>query len=275
MADILCGYTADRDETLIAYLYGEIDRHAADVRGRTSPPATAAGTNWPSCRACACRLQEWPAPELAHPFVRLPADAAIRRPAPPIARAAANGGSGPAAAAVCPSGPRRRRRCYSWASRPACEPRRPLRPERSQHPYRVVAPAGALGLGAAAGCRGGRGSGVACRSDGLDASFEPNSAGEPAAPAREAHASRGRRAAAAACSRAGRGQRTQAAERAGAADRRAGERVGSQAEDRSEEHRLEPAGDAEGHRLQDGGGQKQMRAYIDNPATIMSRTQQR
>jgi hypothetical protein len=25
MADILCGYTADRDETLVAYLYGEID----------------------------------------------------------------------------------------------------------------------------------------------------------------------------------------------------------------------------------------------------------
>ena len=31
MADILCGYTADRDEILIAFLYGEIDRgpHAA------------------------------------------------------------------------------------------------------------------------------------------------------------------------------------------------------------------------------------------------------
>src|SRR5262245_63789030 len=25
MADILCGYTADRDETLVAYLYGEIE----------------------------------------------------------------------------------------------------------------------------------------------------------------------------------------------------------------------------------------------------------
>src|SRR6476620_7003816 len=25
MADILCGYTADRDETLVAYLYGDID----------------------------------------------------------------------------------------------------------------------------------------------------------------------------------------------------------------------------------------------------------
>ena len=77
MADILCGYTADRDETLTAYLYGEIDPalrvtfegHIATCERCRNELADLQGVR--------LRLQEWPAPELAHSFVRVPADAAI------------------------------------------------------------------------------------------------------------------------------------------------------------------------------------------------------
>ncbi|MEO8257417.1 MAG: zf-HC2 domain-containing protein [Acidobacteriota bacterium] len=84
MADILCGYTADRDETLTAYLYGEID---------PAPRATFEG-HIATCERCRreladlqavrLRLSEWSAPELSRSFVRIPAGAAIQSDLPMI-----------------------------------------------------------------------------------------------------------------------------------------------------------------------------------------------
>ena len=97
MADILCGYTADRDETLIAYLYGEIDPaqrvtfegHIATCERCRNELADLQGVR--------LRLQEWPAPELARPFVRIPAGAAIHADLPAIA--SIDGNDGPRATA--------------------------------------------------------------------------------------------------------------------------------------------------------------------------------
>jgi anti-sigma factor RsiW len=82
MADILCGYTADRDETLTAYLYGEIEPaqrvtfegHIATCERCRKELADLQGVR--------LRLEEWAAPEMARPFVRIPAGAAIHADLP-------------------------------------------------------------------------------------------------------------------------------------------------------------------------------------------------
>jgi hypothetical protein len=82
MADILCGYTADRDETLTAYLYGEIEpAQRATFEGHIA-----------TCERCRkelaelqgvrLRLQEWPAPEVARSIVSIPASAVIHADLP-------------------------------------------------------------------------------------------------------------------------------------------------------------------------------------------------
>lgn len=96
MADILCGYTVDRDEILIAYLYGEID----------AAPRAAFEAHLVTCERCRnelsdlrsvrSSLQEWTAPEATSsaasgvplPAVR-PGRAAWLREMPLWARAAA------------------------------------------------------------------------------------------------------------------------------------------------------------------------------------------
>jgi len=90
MADILCGYTADRDETLTAYLYGEIDPaqritfegHIATCERCRNELADLQGVR--------LRLQEWPAAELAPSFVRIPADAAVHHDLPDVASSVGN-----------------------------------------------------------------------------------------------------------------------------------------------------------------------------------------
>jgi hypothetical protein len=90
MADILCGYTADRDETLTAYLYGEIEPaqrvtfegHIATCERCRKELADLQGVR--------LRLQEWQAPDLAPPFVRIPEGVAIHADLPAIASTAGN-----------------------------------------------------------------------------------------------------------------------------------------------------------------------------------------
>ena len=80
MADILCGYTADRDETLIAYVYGEIDpvQHAAfDAHIATCERCR---KELADLRGVRGRLQEWTAPgatgSIAHAVAPAVPDAA-------------------------------------------------------------------------------------------------------------------------------------------------------------------------------------------------------
>ena len=77
MADILCGYTADRDETLTAYLYGEIDPAQRVLFEGHIATCERCRNELADLQGVRLRLPEWPAPELAHSFVRIPADAAI------------------------------------------------------------------------------------------------------------------------------------------------------------------------------------------------------
>ncbi len=63
MADILCGYTADRDETLVAYLYGEIEpaqRSAFEAHIATCDRCRHELVEMQGLRD---RLQDWKVPE--------------------------------------------------------------------------------------------------------------------------------------------------------------------------------------------------------------------
>jgi anti-sigma factor RsiW len=77
MADILCGYTADRDETLVAYLYGDIDegqRAAFEAHIATCERCRHELAELQGVRG---RLREWTAPEpLAPVTVAVPSAAA-------------------------------------------------------------------------------------------------------------------------------------------------------------------------------------------------------
>jgi hypothetical protein len=69
MADILCGYTADRDETLVAYLYGEIDpaqRSAFEAHIATCDRCRHELVEMQGLRD---QLQDWKVPE-TRPIVR-------------------------------------------------------------------------------------------------------------------------------------------------------------------------------------------------------------
>src|SRR6185436_15559786 len=77
MADILCGYTADRDETLTAYLYGEIDPAQRITFEGHIATCERCRKELADLQSVRLRLQEWQAPELARPFVRIPAGVAI------------------------------------------------------------------------------------------------------------------------------------------------------------------------------------------------------
>jgi hypothetical protein len=69
MADILCGYTADRDETLIGYLYGEIDpaqRAAFEAHTATCERCRTELADLENVRE---RLHDWTAPDAIHPAV--------------------------------------------------------------------------------------------------------------------------------------------------------------------------------------------------------------
>ena len=82
MADILCGYTADRDETLTAYLYGEIEpaqRATFDAHITTCERCRKELADLQGVRL---RLQEWPAPEVARSIVRVPTSPALYPDAP-------------------------------------------------------------------------------------------------------------------------------------------------------------------------------------------------
>ena len=75
MADILCGYTADRDETLIAYVYGEIDPAQRVTFEGHIATCERCRNELADLRSVRLRLQEWEAPESARPLVRIPAGA--------------------------------------------------------------------------------------------------------------------------------------------------------------------------------------------------------
>src|SRR6202158_4003201 len=102
MADILCGYTADRDETLIGYLYGEIEpaqRAAFEAHTATCERCRKELADLEAVRG---RLQDWTAPEAIRPVVydrpqsarvahnqRPPSSWTAMRDIPPWAQAAA------------------------------------------------------------------------------------------------------------------------------------------------------------------------------------------
>src|SRR4051812_21818833 len=68
MADILCGYTADRDETLVAYLYGDIEpaqRATFDAHIATCERCRHEVADLQQVRN---QLQLWTAPEAPHSF---------------------------------------------------------------------------------------------------------------------------------------------------------------------------------------------------------------
>src|ERR1700688_4781296 len=70
MADILCGYTADRDETLIGYLYGEIEpaqRAAFEAHTATCERCRKELADLEGVRG---QLQDWSAPEAIRPAVQ-------------------------------------------------------------------------------------------------------------------------------------------------------------------------------------------------------------
>jgi hypothetical protein len=81
MADILCGYTADRDETLVAYLYDDIDeaqRAAFEAHVATCERCRHELAELQSVRG---RLDEWKAPESVRPLgVVVPPQAVAGRP---------------------------------------------------------------------------------------------------------------------------------------------------------------------------------------------------
>ncbi len=90
MADILCGYTADRDETLIAFLYGDIEpaqRAAFEAHIATCDRCRHEVAELQDVRE---RLQEWTldeeeAPEAARPLVAIGSLAGSSRvPAPSV-----------------------------------------------------------------------------------------------------------------------------------------------------------------------------------------------
>jgi hypothetical protein len=69
MADILCGYTADRDETLVAYLYGDIEpaqRAAFEAHIATCERCRHELADLQGVRG---QLQMWTAPEVSQPMV--------------------------------------------------------------------------------------------------------------------------------------------------------------------------------------------------------------
>ena len=79
MADILCGYTADRDETLVAYLYDDIEpaqRAAFDAHIVTCERCR---QELDDLRGVRGRLESWTAPEADGPLT-LPAPAFIAPP---------------------------------------------------------------------------------------------------------------------------------------------------------------------------------------------------
>jgi len=68
MADILCGYTADRDETLVAYLYGDIEpsqRAAFDAHIATCERCRHELADLQRLRG---QLQSWAAPDIPRPL---------------------------------------------------------------------------------------------------------------------------------------------------------------------------------------------------------------
>jgi hypothetical protein len=86
MADILCGYTADRDETLVAYLYGDIEpwqRAAFDAHIATCERCRHELADLQGVRE---QLEVWTAPEMLRP---------LAVPAPSPSRPVASAGAGP------------------------------------------------------------------------------------------------------------------------------------------------------------------------------------
>ena len=85
MADILCGYTADRDETLTAYLYGEIEPGQRVTFEGHIATCERCRKELADLQSVRLRLQEWSSPEMARSTVRIPAGVAIHADLPAIA----------------------------------------------------------------------------------------------------------------------------------------------------------------------------------------------
>jgi hypothetical protein len=83
MADILCGYTADRDETLVAYLYDDIEeaqRAAFEAHIATCERCRHELAELQGVRG---RLREWTTPESVRPLAAVPAPRAAATSARP------------------------------------------------------------------------------------------------------------------------------------------------------------------------------------------------
>lgn len=65
MAEILCGYTADRDETLVAYVYGEIEPAQRAAFEAHIATCERCGREVAELQGVRVRLQEWHAPDVA------------------------------------------------------------------------------------------------------------------------------------------------------------------------------------------------------------------
>ena len=76
MADILCGYTVDRDETLIAYLYGEIEPAQRAMFDAHMATCDRCRKELAELQGVRVRLQDWTAPEAARVTVYDPSSAA-------------------------------------------------------------------------------------------------------------------------------------------------------------------------------------------------------
>ena len=69
MADILCGYTADRDETLVAYLYGDLDEGQRSAFEAHLTTCERCRHELKELQGVRVRLQQWtPAPDSSMPL---------------------------------------------------------------------------------------------------------------------------------------------------------------------------------------------------------------
>src|SRR5262245_28625779 len=87
MADILCGYTADRDETLVAYLYGDIDEAQRLAFEAHIATCDRCRHELAELRGVRSQLREWTMPEPRSPLaLTVPPALAVAPPARPASR---------------------------------------------------------------------------------------------------------------------------------------------------------------------------------------------
>jgi hypothetical protein len=84
MADILCGYTADRDETLVAYLYDDIDEGQRATFEAHIATCERCRHELAELQGVRGRLREWTTPEPLSPLAVIAPSAVAAAPAPRV-----------------------------------------------------------------------------------------------------------------------------------------------------------------------------------------------